>query len=113
MNRRGTEGEIMYHVAGDGYRDGDDLMSWETLLERGIVTGEDWHWDDADYCRADTSLVYLHATIEGAREYQAEFGGRIIAIDVWDMTLCDCGHGEPYQGITDKVPAWAIIGETK
>lgn len=41
-------GQVFYHVAGPHYQAGDALLCWDTLIESGIVTDEDWHWDAND-----------------------------------------------------------------
>ena len=38
--------ETYYHVAPTTYQAGDDLLCWNMLEARGIVTEADWKWDE-------------------------------------------------------------------
>jgi hypothetical protein len=98
---------MLYHVVGPKWHPGHDLESWETLVERGVLSDADWHWPDVDI-GWDGNLVCLHRTIDDARDYVAEYGGRIVAVD--DEALCEAGfrviyNAEGYPCVAHYIPS--------
>lgn len=71
-------GDVLYHVVGSGWKAGDDLTSFDELRERG--TPKKWKWDEGATHSSD--VVSLHGTLKDAVDHKAEFGGKILRIDV-------------------------------
>lgn len=70
-----------YHVVSAGWSEGDDLLCWDILADRGIVSESDWRWEDAPV-GYDGHLIALHGTLDQAVEHLALFGGARI-LRVW------------------------------
>jgi hypothetical protein len=114
----------LYHVASERYQAGDPLLCWDALTAAGVVGEADWRWADAPV-GYDGDVVCCFATLDEAREYRDEHGGRILVIDAPDNG--DLGiHESPYGGyiqprrrdvaegfpcFTGGIPAAWIAGE--
>ena len=72
----------MYHVVGDGWQPGEDLLSYDAHEER---YGEPpaWKWDGEPF---DTDVVCVFDTLDEARDFRDTFasGARVLAICVDD-----------------------------
>ena len=87
-----------YHVASETYTEGEDLLCWNNLMDAGIVTEEDWKWDEAPV-GFDGHVVCLYATLAEAENHRAEYGGTIFAVDIEDdddrVRMTRVGEGFP------------------
>ena len=114
--------DIFYHVAGEQWQAGDDLLCWDRLEAAGIAV--DWKWGDAP-AGFDGSVVCLFESLDEAQEYQSEYGGTIVAVNVPvvmpEMVPAVMGGyihprrttvDEGYTAILDGIPAdWlSIVG---
>ena len=78
-----------YHVAGEQWQAGDDLLSFDRLADLGIdVT---WKWDDAE-AGFDGDVVCIFETRTEADEYQGEHGGTVLVVDIPDNELTDAQY---------------------
>jgi len=66
-------GQTFYHVAGPHYQSGDPLLCWDTLIESGIVTDEDWHWDGDAEIGYDGWAVCVFESRTEAEEFAADY----------------------------------------
>ena len=97
-----------YHVAGEQYQAGDDLLCWNTLVEQGILTDADWRWQDAEIGH-DGNVVCLYQALAEAREHQAEYGGTVLAVEVeedGEIRLTTVEEG--FTAALYRIPAYAI-----
>ena len=76
-----------WHVASSNY-DGGDLLCWNTLEARGLVTADDWKWGTAPV-GADGHLVSLASTLEEIDWMLDEFGGQVLRVEIPDSALTD------------------------
>lgn len=107
-----------YHVAPDTYQTGDDLYSY---IELWIRTGEEpeykWQEMDKDFYTdsLDANVVCMFDTLAEAEQFQAENGGKILAIDLPDwaseegVTLTTVDEG--FAAVYHRIPA-TLCGET-
>ena len=78
-----------YHVAPDAHQTGDDLLSYRQYeIEYGEAPVYKWGDDTEQELyldRLDADVVCMFDTLAEAQEFQAEYGGKILAIDlpVW------------------------------
>lgn len=108
-------GQVFYHVAGPHYQAGDDLLCWDTLLDAGIVTEDDWHWDANDAeCGYDGWAICVFADRSEAEAFAAEynFARSILTITVpTDYDPCDSYFprhdrvSEGYRCFVGRIPA--------
>lgn len=92
-----------FHVAGDQYQAGDDLLCRDALIEAGLNIA--WKWEDAPE-GFDGDAVCLFETEAEAREHLAEFGGTLLAVDVPDEMLGDAATDRQYwRDQTDGIAA--------
>lgn len=73
-----------FHVVGEGYAPGDDLMSYSQLEAEGRAPAWKWDFDPADY--PDRDDVALFDNFAEAEEFAREYGGTILRVDVPDGT---------------------------
>jgi hypothetical protein len=96
----------VYHVAGAKYQMGQSLYCFDQLVQQGILTEDDWHWDIADY-GMDADVVCVYETIEEAQEHQEELGGTVLIVDIPDdpapFVLRRVAEG--YLAVEDYIPA--------
>lgn len=91
-----------YHVVGNDYQDGDDLLCWDARAERGddLV----WKWDGEPF---DTDVVCLFETETEAQEMQELYGGRVLTITIPDdddmLSITNVSEG--YTAVYNKIPA--------
>jgi hypothetical protein len=96
-----------YHVAGEGWPDGGDLVCFAALLEAGRVTLDDWKWELADPL-ADGWEVCLYRTLAEAEQHRAEFGGAaIVVVEPDDLKVRTNSEGHLY--VLGRVPAAYIV----
>lgn len=85
--------DTMYHVAGLGWTEGEDLLSYD---EQEARYGQPpaWIWD-GEPC--DTDVVCLFESLGEAVEMRDGFrpGCRILAVDVTDLHLVRVEEGYP------------------
>ena len=101
--------QTYYHVAGEGYQQGDELLCWSRLLDRGLVSESDWKWEDAEV-GFDGDVVCLYESEGDAREHLAEYGGTLLRIEIEasneEITLTRVEEGFP--AALYSIPAYAI-----
>lgn len=73
----------VWHVAGEKYEAGDPLLPWNTLVEMGVLTGDDWHWDEAEEA-FDGEVVCVYEAEDEAREHADDMGGTVLTIVIPD-----------------------------
>lgn len=108
-----------YHVAPDTYSDGDDLLSYRQYeAEYGETPAYKWGDDTEQELYLDSKdadVVCMFDTLAEAQEFQAEFGGIILAIDLPEWAAEEGVRmtkvGEGYTAIFDRIPA-TLGGET-
>lgn len=73
-----------YHVTAT-WTDGDDLLSIDEQINRGLVSEDDaaqaWKWDHSFDTAEDRQYVSLWATLAEAEAWRAEVGGIILAVE--------------------------------
>lgn len=83
---------VVYHVVGERWDWGRPLLSWDEQARLGLVRDADWHWDTA--VGFDGDMVCVYDDLASARQFQAEFGGQILAIRVAAESATEPGfHG--------------------
>lgn len=95
-----------YHVAGEKWAPGDDLLCWDALVDQGVLTKTDWKWIYADV-GADGGKVCLYRTLAEAEEHREDWGGTILAVTIpsgsgLSWTYAD---DEGYDAIHWSIPA--------
>ena len=100
---------MYYHVADNGYQEGDDLWCYAELESQGY--SPTWKWDE--WCEGlDTDIVCLFESLDEAREFQATYGGRVLAVDVPDDARI-IRNDEGYPCIGRCIPSAWISGEIR
>ena len=102
-----------WHVTGPDYRDGDDLVCWERLVEDGYVDEAAWKWPDAPVGWNGHLICLFPDTDEGRRErdeWAAETAGaKVLRIDVDTEDECLVEEDlEGYPAIAQRIPALYI-----
>jgi len=69
-----------WHVVGPGWREGDPLLSYWTLQTRGEPPP--WKWDGDPFTHGDPDVVCLFEHLHEAEEMIAEYGGRLLRVDL-------------------------------
>jgi hypothetical protein len=92
---------VYYHVVGPGFQEGEALVCWAQLYEVGFVEVYDWRWGDWEL--HDQGAVCLFRTLREAKQFAAEFGGRIARVTLDDEAPLKVGHGHP--GVPGVIPA--------
>lgn len=87
--------QVVYHVAGQQYESGDPLLCWDLLVAAGILTDEDWQWEDAE-AGYDGDVVCLFEDRVEAEQFASERGGRLLTITLPDDA--DLGQYETFAG---------------
>jgi hypothetical protein len=78
-----------WHIASSKYEAGADLLCWNTLEARGIVTDADWKWDTAEV-GSDGHLVSLANSLDEIDWLLDEIeDGQILRVDIPDEALTD------------------------
>ena len=67
-----------YHVAPESYQEGEDLYSYDSLVEQGQAPP--WKW--GRYCHAETDVVALFCHPWDAVKFQEDHGGTIYAVEL-------------------------------
>lgn len=104
---------ILYHVCRCGWDGGDLLplsnrMGWSDETAEHIAA----NWPDVDpwsyYC-GDGQEIHCHATLDDAREFAAEYGGDVLAIDARELDVMT-GREYPHPVIRGWVLAcWVRV----
>ncbi len=111
-------GDVLYHVAGNKWKAGSDLLSFDDLRDAGI--GYKWKWDapDADH---SAHLVSLEPYFKKAVDFSEHFGGSVLRVhipedaDLSDMEAAVNIEGYPTlktvpAGWLQKVPKRELEG---
>jgi hypothetical protein len=93
---------MRYHVTGQDYHEGTDLLSFDALGLDGETP--EWKWEDGQ--NMDTDVVCLFDTLAEAEDFRAEYqpAGRILAVDLPDDYRTTT-VGEGYTAVYDRIPA--------
>lgn len=87
-----------YHVT-PSWTDGDDLLSLDEQINRGLVTEDEarasWRWEHSFDIAEDRQYVSLWETLEQAQAWQAEHGGVVLAVETDGLGEWTCGEGHP------------------
>lgn len=94
-------GHTFYHVAGPRYQPGDNLCCWDILIEQGIVTDEDWHWDGDAEIGYDGWAVCVFEDRAEAEEFAANYGFACTLLTITVPT--DYDPSDRYFPSTDRV----------
>lgn len=60
---------VFWHIAGAGYQEGDDLLSFRELLARGLAQESDWRWEHPLGSSEDWQCVSLFSSAADALEW--------------------------------------------
>jgi hypothetical protein len=96
-----------YHVVGEGYCPGEDLLSYDELCRQGRPPK--WKWDRV---HAETNVVALSLDFAHARTFRSNHGGTILVVDL--PSDFEREHvrlnSEKFQSVRDRIPAKFITG---
>ena len=102
-----SEVRIAYHVAGDGWQQGEPIYTYDDLMDMGCAP--EWKWEDAP-AGYDGDIVCMFESLDEAVDFQSEFGGQIVKIEVWEDEWTMGRNDEGYLYKSGAVPTEAIIG---
>lgn len=100
-----------YHVAAEDYSPGEPIKSFFRLMEEGREPKWKWEFDWTDGGYIDGTRVALHDNLQEAQEFQREYGGTILQVDVPPESGLRGGVlDEGYPFIEGEIPADMIAG---
>lgn len=97
-----------FHIARESYSDGEDLLSWDSYIERYGEQPCVWKWEDADE-GFDTDIVSLFSSRDEADAYMDDFGGVMLHVTIpdWaeDEGMMIVTNSEGYTAVMSHIPA--------
>jgi|SRR5947209_6478957 len=94
----------LYHVVGDGWAEGQDLLSWDELESLGESLT--WKYDGEPF---DTDVICLFETLTEAEAFRSEYGGTILAVTLPAETYTTT-VSEGFTAVPRRIPGeWVAI----
>ena len=101
--------QTYWHVTGPDYQPGDDLLSWDVMVDRGVAPV--WKWDEADE-GTDGLMVCLFRDDEYGRRERDWFvadldGAQVLRVEIDDddeRIIWTRASYEGYPAVVHSIP---------